>query len=84
MTLDNIATFTEGENLVGDFRAFLKSLPKQIEFGEIVTKDKQNPEQDFLDFAGADEGSLEIYKSAKLLSTKENIPFKDALLKIYK
>lgn len=84
MTLDNIATFTEGENLVGDFRAFLKSLPKQIEFDEIVTKDKQTPEQDFLNFAGADEYSLEIYKAAKLLSAKENIPFKDALLKIYK
>lgn len=84
LNLDNVPKFKEGENPANDFKEFLKSLPKQVEFGEIATKDKQNAETDFMEFAGADENSLEIYKEAKILSEKEKIPFKDALIKIYK
>lgn len=84
MTLNNTANFKENDNSVQDFKELLKSLPKQVEFGEFATKDKQNSEAEFIEFAGADEDSLEIYKEAKVLSEKEKIPFKDALLKIYK
>ena len=61
----------------------LNSLPKQIEFQEIVRKDKvSDAEEDAEKFANADEESLEIFKEAKALAQKEGIPFKDALLKI--
>ena len=33
-------------------------------------------------FANADEESLEVFKEAKALAEKENISFKDALLKL--
>ncbi len=82
--LDSVPQFKEDENPIEEFKEFIKSLPKQVEFGEFATKDKQKSEADFVDFAGADEDSLEIYKEAKVLSEKEQIPFKDALLKIYK
>ncbi len=82
--LDSVPQFKEDENPVEEFKEFIKSLPKQVEFGEFATKNKQKPEADFVEFAGADEDSVEIYKEAKSLSEKEQIPFKDALLKIYK
>jgi len=84
MVLDSVPQFKQDDDSVEEFKELLKSLPKQVEFGEFATKDKQKPEADFVEFVGADEDSLEIYKEAKLLSEKEKIPFKDALLKIYK
>ena len=84
LNLDNVPKFIEGTNPVNEFKELLKSLPKQVDFGEFATKNKQHSEADFVEFAGADEDSLEIYKEAKSLSEKEKISFKDALLKIYK
>lgn len=84
MVLDSVPQFKQDDASVEEFKELLKSLPKQVEFGEFATKNKQNPEADFVEFSGASEDSLEIYKEAKSLSEKEKIPFKDALLKIYK
>lgn len=84
MVLDSVPQFKQDDDSVEEFKELLKSLPKQVEFGEFATKSKQHPEADFVEFAGASEDSLEIYKEAKSLSEKEKIPFKDALLKIYK
>lgn len=85
MVLDSVPQFKEDENPIEEFKQFIKSLPKQVEFEEIATKKKQtNGEEEFIDFANASDESIEIYKEAKSLSKKEKIPFKDALLKLYK
>ncbi len=73
-----------------DIKNFIKTLPKQVEMIEIATKrhfEKQLIEQgeyELVEFANASEDSLAIYKEAKCLAEKENITFKDALLKLYK
>ena len=69
---------------VEEIKKFIKTLPKQVELKEIATKKKQAANKEvFIDFANASEDSLTIYKEAKQLAEKENIPFKDALLKLY-
>lgn len=83
MSLENVKQFNEQDSQVDAFKDLLNSLPKQIEFQEIVRKDKvSDAEEDAEKFANADEESLEIFKEAKALAQKEGIPFKDALLKI--
>ena len=53
-------------------------------YQELATKEKQadatSTEED--KFANADEDSLEIFKEAKALAAKEQISFRDALLKL--
>lgn len=84
LALDSVAKFGENDP-VEDFKTFIKSLPKQVEFDEFATKDKQdNKEPDVEVFENASEESLEVYKEVRTLAEKENIPFKDALLKLYK
>lgn len=82
--LDNVQKFGEDSTVVNDFKSFIESLPPQIKFGETATKDKvPNHKQDDVEkFANADEDSLEIFKEAKALAEKENISFRDALLKL--
>ena len=80
--LDNVKKFNEASNGIEDFKSFITTLPKQIEFGEVATKKKSTPKVDEEKYADADEESVEIYKQAKALAKKENISFKDALLKI--
>lgn len=82
--LDNVKKFGEDSTVVTDFKSFIESLPNQITFGEIATKNKQPKGQkvDVEKFANADEESLEVFKEAKALAEKENISFKDALLKL--
>ncbi len=83
MSLENVKQFNEQDSQVDAFKDLLNSLPKQIEFQEIVKKDKiSETEKEAEKFANADEESLEIFKEAKALAEKEGIPFKDALLKI--
>ena len=54
-----------------------------ILYKEIATKEEQsNTKQEAEQFANADEESLEIFKEAKALAQKENITFRDALLKL--
>lgn len=85
MILDSVPQFKQEDNSVEKFKELLKSLPKQVEFDEIATKSKHNnANPDVVDFENASDESIEIYKEAKSLSEKENIPFKDALLKLYK
>lgn len=82
--LDNVQKFGEDSTVVTDFKSFIESLPPQIKFGETATKDKMpNHQKDEAEkFANADEDSLEIFKEAKALAEKENISFRDALLKL--
>lgn len=82
--LDNVQKFGEDSTVVIDFKSFIESLPPQIKFGETATKDKQAGSQndDVQKFANADEESLEIFKEAKALAEKENLSFRDALLKL--
>ena len=84
--LDNVQKFGEDSTVVSGFKSFIESLPPQIKFGEIVTKDKQTDllNFDIEKFSNADEESIEIFKQAKALAEKENISFKDALLKLNK
>ena len=49
-----------------------------------LSKTIQLTNEDVEKFANADEESLEVFKEAKALSVKENISFKDALLKLNK
>ncbi|MBR6126274.1 hypothetical protein IKQ21_01175, partial [bacterium] len=59
------------------------SLPNQITYQELATKEKQaDTEKETEKFANADEDSLEIFKEAKALAAKEQISFRDALLKL--
>ena len=55
----------------------------EVVFEEIATKDKQDKtEPETLEFTDASEESLQIYNEAKALSEKENISFRDALLRL--
>ena len=81
--LDNVKKFGEDSQVVSDFKAFIESLPKQITYEETATKNKHvNTKKEAEKFANADEESLEIFKEAKSLAEKENITFKEALLKL--
>lgn len=80
--LDSVQKFGEDSTVVHDFKSFIESLSPQITFDETATKDKQSTKNDVEKFANADEDSLEIFKEAKALSEKENISFRDALLKL--
>lgn len=84
--LDNVKKFDSTSNAIEDFKTFVSSLPKQIEFEEVATKKKANttPTAEHDEFADASEESLEIYNEATALAAKENIDFKDALLKLNK
>ena len=84
--LDNVKKFDSTSNAVDDFKTFVASLPKQIEFDEFATKKKATttPTADHDEFADASEESLEIFNEATALAEKENIDFKDALLKLNK
>ena len=80
--LDNTKKFDESSNGVDNFKNFITSLPKQIEFNEIATKQKQSAKPKVEKYADADEESLEIYKQATAIAEKEKISFKEALLKV--
>jgi len=80
--LDNVKKFDEASNSIEDFKTLITAMPKQIEFSEVATKKKSTTKVDEEKYADADEESVEIYKQAKALAKKENISFKDALLKI--
>jgi len=84
MALDNFKQFNES-NFTEDFKQFLSTLTKQIEFEEIAKK-PETPlgEDDILEFSNASEDSIAIYNEAKQLSERDKISFKDALLKLYK
>jgi len=83
--LDNVKKFDSASNAVEDFKTFVASLPKQIEFKEVATKKKATtPNADHDEFADASEESLEIFNEATALAQKEGIDFKDALLKLNK
>ena len=84
--LDNVKKFGEDSAVITDFKSFIESLPNQIKYGELATKEKQaDPtDEDVEKFANADEDSLQVFKEAKALATKNNISFKEALLKLNK
>ncbi|MEI8390079.1 MAG: hypothetical protein WCG23_09370 [bacterium] len=85
VALDSNPQFKQGDTSVDEFKELLKSLPKQVEFGEFATKNKQkNTDAEIVNFENASDESIAIYNEAKSLSDKEKIPFKDALLKLYK
>ncbi len=78
--LDSVKKFDESD-CVEDFKQFLKTFPKQVEFKEIA-KGKQ-PETDISKYSNASEDSINIYQEAMQLVERDKISFKDALLKIY-
>ncbi len=82
--LDNVQKFGEDSTVINGFKSFIESLPPQIEFDEVATKTKQDGKgnKEVEKFANDDEDSLEIFKEAKALAEKENISFRDALLKL--
>lgn len=84
--LDNVKKFGEDSAVITDFKSFIESLPNQIKYGELATKEKQaDPtDEDVEKFANADENSLQVFKEAKALAAKNNISFKEALLKLNK
>lgn len=80
--LDNVKKFGEDSAVITDFKSFIESLPNQVSFKEIATKEKHLSKVDVEKFANAEEESLEIFKEATALAEKENISFRDALLKL--
>lgn len=84
-SLDTLTCFGEETSPIDNFKELIKSLPKQVVFEEVATKDKQNKENtNITEFTDATDDSLTIYKEAKALAEKENISFRDALLKLNK
>ncbi len=81
--LDNVQKFGEDSTALEGFKSFIESIPPQITYGETATKNKQQ-DKEAEKFANADEESLEVFKEAKALAKKENISFRDALLKLNK
>ena len=84
--LDNVKKFGEDSAVITDFKSFIESLPNQIKYGELATKERQadQTDEDVEKFANADEDSLQVFKEAKALAAKNNISFKEALLKLNK
>ena len=81
--LDNIKQFGEDSSVIKDFKSFIESLHPQVAFGETAVKSKQISVKAESDkFSDADEESLAIFQEAKNLAEKENITFKEALLKL--
>ena len=83
--LDNVKKFGEDSQVIDNFKSFIESLPNQITYKELATKEKQaniDVGSYIEKFANADEDSLEIFKEAKTLAEKEKISFRDALLKL--
>ena len=81
--LDNVKKFGEDSAVIDGFKSFIESLPNQITYQELATKEKQaDTEKETEKFANADEDSLEIFKEAKALAAKEQISFRDALLRL--
>lgn len=81
--LDNVRKFDSASDAIENFKSFISALPKQIEFEEIATKKKKaDSDGEFDEFSDASDESKEFYKEAMELSKKENIDFKDALLKL--
>lgn len=80
--LDNVKKFGEDTELVTSFKSFIESLPKQITFDETATNKNKIEGGESDKFANADEDSLEIFNQAQELAKKENISFKEALLKL--
>ena len=85
-TQQSLQKFGEDSAVITDFKSFIESLPNQIKYGELATKEKQaDPtDEDVEKFANADEDSLQVFKEAKALAAKNNISFKEALLKLNK
>lgn len=84
--LDNVKKFGEDSAVITDFKSFIESLPNQIKYGELATKERQadQTDEDVEKFANADEDSLQVFKEAKALAAKNNISFKEALLRLNK
>ena len=81
--LDNIKQFGEDSTAVSGFQSFIESLNPRIEFKETAVKSKQISVKAESDkFSDADEESLAVFQEAKNLAEKENITFKEALLKL--
>ena len=78
--LDSVKKFDESD-CIEDFKQFLKTFPKQVEFTEIAKG--KSPEKDFSKYSNASEDSINIYQEAMQLSERDKISFKDALLKLY-
>ena len=80
--LDNVQKFGEDSQVISDFKSFIESIPPQITYKDTATNDKHLSKVDVEKFANAEEESLEIFKEATALAEKENISFRDALLKL--
>lgn len=80
--LDNVKKFDESSNSIDNFKNFISTLPKQVEFDEIAKKNTKKKSEEELKYADADEESLEIFNQAKTIAQEENISFREALLKI--
>jgi len=81
--LENVKKFGADKNVVKNFKAFIETLPKQVEFSEVATKGKTSTKtKDVEKFANANEESVEIFNAAKALAEKDGISFKEALLKL--
>jgi len=84
--------FAEGGAAAADvkFREFLKTLPVQVEFAEVATRDAVGEGDSgvdaFQEYSGApvDSERLELRNQAKAMSKKDGIPFVDALNKVMK
>nr|BDD46507.1 hypothetical protein 11 [bacterium] len=84
--LDNVKRFDESDSdYIEEFKKFIKTLPKQVDTKTTPTaKNEKTKETEFAEYENADEESFEIFKEVKQLSEKENISFRDALIKLYK
>jgi len=81
--LDNVKKFDESDYME-EFKQFITTFPKQYNNFEVVTKSRLKNNYKVVEgFLNADEDSLAVYNEAKQTAERDNISFKDALLKLY-
>ena len=81
--LDNVKEFDESDS-IEELKQFIKTFPKQVEVCEIATKKKAEEKIETLnEYLYASEDILSIYNEAKQIAERDNISFKEALLKLH-
>lgn len=77
--------FNEGEDIVSQFKAALSDSPQIIEFSEVATADKANPQStDTVEYAeGTDPQSIETDKQVRAYMKKHNVSYVAAFNAIF-
>ena len=75
--MDNVKKFGEDSAVITDFKSFIESLPNQIKYGELATKEKQaDPtDEDVEKFANADDKKQHLIQRGTTKVKQVNHPY---------